>query len=100
MDRSPRTEKVLNVESLVEQKVDQPLTIEDLKKRREDLGLRVAAIIKKKEDDIAKQLTDREEMIAEVTRLVPLMEEAEGTLEYLKLKMNRVFLRTQKMLLN
>lgn len=71
-----------NYEKQPEQEVEQPLTIEDLKKKREDLEQRVAAIKKRKEDDIAKQLTNREAMIAEDTRLVPLLDEAEGTLEY------------------
>lgn len=78
----PRGEGQPNFENQAEQEVKQPLTAEDLKKRREGLEQRVAAIKKQKEDNIAKQLTDREAMIAEDARLVPLLEEAEGTLEY------------------
>lgn len=60
----------------------QSITAEDLRKKREDLEARVAAVKKQREEDIAKQLKDREGMIAEDTRLIPLLEEAEGTLEY------------------
>ena len=85
-----------NIENKAEQETKQPLTAEDLKQRREGLEQRVAAIKKQKEDDIKKQLSDREAMIAEDGRLVPLLEEAEGTLEYFETQNQQGLLTDKK----
>ena len=68
------------------QENERPLSVEDLKKRRADLEARVAQAKRQKEEDLGKQLKDREVMVAEDTRLVPLLEEARSTLEYFEVQ--------------
>jgi hypothetical protein len=57
-------------------------SVEDLKKKRADLEARVALAKQAKEADITKKLGEREQLVAEDTRLVPLIEETQGTLDY------------------
>lgn len=64
-----------------EQEARRSFTVEDLIKRRQDLERRGAEINRKKEEDIAKKLTEREAMVEEDKRIVPLLEEANRTLE-------------------
>ncbi len=64
------------------------LTPEDLKKRRVALEARVAEVKKQREENVQKQLSDREAMIAEDGRAVPLLAEARGTLDYFETQNN------------
>lgn len=60
----------------------QVLSVEDLKQNRANLEVRIEEAKRQKALDIKKQLGDREAMIAEDRRLVPMIQEAIGTLEY------------------
>ena len=65
-----------------ETKTSQPVTVEELRAKREALEARVAASTTKKADDLARQLSDREALVAEDARFVPLIKEAKQTLKY------------------
>jgi hypothetical protein len=71
-------------------------SVEALRRKRVELEARVAEAKRKKEEDIANQLKDREAVIAEDERLVPLMEEAEGTLEYFETQQAQGLLTNEK----
>jgi chromosome segregation ATPase len=59
-----------------------PENLDSLKAKRAELEKRVEEIKRKKEEAIAQKMSDREALVAEDQRLAPLLEEAQGTLEY------------------
>ena len=75
------TEKAINAGPEMEgREVDN--SVEGLKNKRADLEARVAAARQAKEADIAQKINEREQLVAEDARVVPLIEETRGTLEY------------------
>lgn len=85
-----------NFEGQIESGQQQPPALGDLKKSREDLEAKVLAAKKQKEEDIIKQLRDREATIAESARLSELLKEAESTLGYFETQNQQGLLTDEK----